>query len=76
MMGLAHSKLMVHKWPSVLRNWYSSGVTLYAEIASGRDFDISCFKEAVKRIGKDIPNTIKSIPLGRYNTRSETAAMM
>lgn len=75
-MTLSHSKLMVHNWPAVLKNWWDSGSTLYAEIASGRDFDVSCFKEAVFRIGRDLKNTIKSMPLGRVNTRSETAAQM
>lgn len=76
MMSLAHSKLMVHNWPAVLKNWWDSGSTLYAEIASGRDFDVSCFKNAIWRMSKDLPNTVMSMPLGRTHTRCETAAMM
>ena len=76
MMSLAHSKLMVHNWPAVLKNLWDSGSTLYAEIASGRDFDVSCFKNAICRMAKDLPNTVMSMPLGRTHTRCETAAMM
>lgn len=75
-MQISHSKLMVHNWPAVLKNLHDSACTLYSEIASGRDFDVACFKSAVWRIGRDLPRTCLSIPLGRTHTRSETAAMM